>query len=231
MRSFAAIFVVSAVVLAVSFTDNFDSYTPGSDLSSSPYWSTSDSSGSLIIAEEGSNMIAKTVWNSSNFIGYACLGSAVWADGTVGCDVKFTGLQGVFALMARANTTTSESFVAGIYPVNPPTGATFIAYVDSTGESNIFAQDFFYPMYENTWYTLEFNVEGSDSVNLSLSVNGSVNSQCLFTEYRLAPGLSGMVAAFDSTSAPSFSIDNFEVTDNIQSFTTTTFGGIKAFFR
>jgi len=231
MKSFIVILVISTVLLAANFTDDFDSYTPGSNLSSSPYWFSSDSSGSLIIAEDGSNRIAQTVWNGNKFVGYVCMGAGVWADGTIGCDVKFTGSQAAFALMSRINGFSSESYIAGMFAMIPPVGSTFIAYVDSTGGYNILAQDYFYPLNEDTWYSLNLEISGSDSVDISLSVNNSVNSHFVFTEYVLPAGLSGVAAGFDSTHVPLFSIDNFEVTDNIQSFTTTTFGGIKAIFR
>jgi hypothetical protein len=219
-----------AVVFAASFTDDFDSYTPGSDLNSSPYWFASDSSGSFIIADEGGNNTAGTVWNGSKVAAYACTGSAVWLNGTIGCDVEFTGSQAMFALTARLSGSSYECYVGGIYAAAPPVGATILAYVDATGEYTILAQDYF-SMNENTWYTLDFEVTGSDTVDLSLAVNGSVNSACHYTEHTLSPGISGVVAGYDTGSEPVFSMDNFHVVNTSQPLARVTFGGIKALFR
>jgi hypothetical protein len=224
------LFTISAVVFAVNFTDNFESYASGSDLSSSPYWFASDSSGSFIIADEGGNNTASTVWNGSKVAAYACTGSSVWLDGTIGCDVEFTGSQAMFSLIARINGSSYECFSGGIYTATPPVCATFIAYVDATGEYTILAQDYF-SMNENTWYTLDFEVTGSDTVDLSLSVNGSVNSIYHYTEHTLSPGLSGVAAGYDSGSEPWFNMDNFHVFNTSQPLARVTFGGIKALFR
>ncbi len=231
MKLTILLFTVPAVLFAASFTDNFESYTPGDDLDSSAYWFTADSSGSFIIADEGGNNIAETVWNGYDFTGYVCMGSAVWSNGTIGCDVKFTGSQAMFALMARINGFSSECYIAGIYPAVPPLGTTVIAYVDATGEYTILSQDYFYPMNENTWYDLDFEVTGTDTVSLKLFVNGSVNSTYQDTEHSLQTGISGVITGYEGSSEPVFSMDNFEVVDTGQPLTAVTFGGIKALFR
>jgi len=231
MKLTVFLFTISSVVFAVNFTDDFESYPIGSDLNSSSYWFASDSSGSFIIADEGGNNTAGTVWNGGKITAYACIGSSVWSDGTIGCDVEFTGSQAMFSLITRINSSSYECFAGGIYTAAPPVCATFIAYVNSTGDYTILTQDTFYPMNENTWYTLDFEVTGSDTVDLSLSVNGSVNSTYHYTEHTLSPGLSGVAAGYDAGSAPWFNIDNFHVVNTSQPLARVTFGGIKALFR
>ncbi len=218
-----------ATLLAINFSDNFESFSPGENLDTSPYWLRPGIGANLLIQDDGGNNIVETSWGSDSFATYLCLGSAIWFEGSVSTDVKFTGAEAVFGLLTRLTGSNSECYMAGIFPAIPPLGATVIAYVNPSGEYTILSQDFFYPMSENTWYNLSFEVSGSNPVQLTLSVDGTVNSSTQDNTHMLGIGMAGVVCGYDSEE-PVFSMDNFVVDDTATALTRVTFGRIKTLF-
>lgn len=161
---------------------------------------------------------------------YACLGSLVWSDGEISTDIKFDGADAVFGLLARTNPVTGECYIGGIFPVYPPIGATVIVYVNTNGDFTILANDYFYLLYEDTWYNMSFEVTGSSPVNLKVSIDGTPNSEVQDSTYNLDTGMAGLGGSYEGT-APAFYLDNFSVEDFSAALTTTTFGTIKALFK
>ncbi len=229
MKSILILGLLPAILMAADFSDDFESFSPGADLDSSPYWLRPGIGANLLIAEEGGNTIVETSWGSDSFATYVCVGSAIWLEGSVSTEVKFTGSEAVFGLLTRLNGSTSECYMAGIYPASPPLGATVIAYVNASGEYTILSQDYYYPMNANTWYDISFEVTGSAPVELSLSVNGTVNSTAQDNTHNLGMGMAGVVCGYDSET-PMFYMDNFVVDDYNSALERVTFGGIKSLF-
>ncbi|MCD4707481.1 MAG: hypothetical protein K8S62_07060 [Candidatus Sabulitectum sp.] len=227
---FSGIFILPAVLLAINFFDDFNSYTPGDDLANSAFWFKADSCGNLTVTSDGGNMIVETVWNSYHFLAYACLGSAVISDGEIEADMKFTGMETSCGLLSRINDSTGESYIGGIYSAYPSIGITVIAYVDANGSYTTLVNDYYYPLNENTWYTVSFEVSGNNPVELSVSVNGTENSTFQDSTYNLSAGLVGLGSAYNGA-MPVFYIDNFTVTDYATALSALTFAGIKALFR
>ncbi len=223
-------FFLPSLLFAIDFSDNFESYSPGDNLDSSPYWLRPGVGANLLVADDGGNNVVETSWGSDSFATYVCLGSAVWFEGSISTDVKFTGSEAVFGMLTRLTGSNTECYMAGIFPAIPPLGATVIAYVDATGEYTILAQDYYLPMSANTWYNLSFEVTGTNPVELKLSVNGSVNSTAQDNTHNLDMGMSGVVCGYDSAQ-PMFYMDNFEVDDYDTALARVTFGGIKRLFQ
>lgn len=224
------IFFLPSLLFAIDFSDNFESYSPGDNLDSSPYWLRPGVGANLLVVDEGGNNVVETSWGHDNFATYICLGSAVWLEGSVSTDVKFTGSEAVFGVLTRLTGSSSECYMAGIYPAIPPLGATVIAYVDASGVYTILAQDYYYPMSADTWYNLTFEITGSRPVELKLSVNGTVNSTAQDNTHNLGMGMTGVVCGYDSAQ-PMFYMNNFEIDDYDTALTRITFGGIKTLFR
>ncbi|MCK5130808.1 MAG: hypothetical protein KAR40_01485 [Candidatus Sabulitectum sp.] len=230
MKTVIFLCILPTILIALNFSDNFESYSPGDDLNSSAYWLRPFPAGNLIVADDGGNNIVETEWNSDSSAVYICMGSAIWSDGAVSADIKFTGSEAVAGLLSRVNSSTGECYMAGIFSTYPPAGATVIAHVDENGKYDILANDFFYPLNENTWYTVSFEVTGTNPVELKLSVNGSVSSNVMDSIFNLDTGLAGVVCGYDDAE-PMFYIDNFSVDDYNTALTRVTFGGIKALFQ
>lgn len=232
MRKLLPLLLIPSILLAYDFSDDFDSYTAGVDLDTTPYWYRYDPCGNFMLADDGGDNIVQTDWNGYDIIAYACFGSAVWSNGSVGGEVSFTGSEAAFGFIARVDGSTGEGYAGGIYPAFPPIGATFIAYIDDTGDYTILTQDYYYPMNEGSTYNVEFIVSDESPVSLEVKINGSTNSSVDDGTYDLATGLSGMFAFYES-SEPTFTIDDFFVddTDDEQSaVVNSSFGEIKAAF-
>ena len=226
---FLSLCFLTTALLAIDFADNFESFSPGEDLNTSPYWLRPGVGGNLLIQEDGGGNIVETSWGSDSFATYLCLGSAVWFEGSVSTDVRFTGSEAVFGLLTRLAGTSSECYMAGIFPAVPPLGVTVIAYVNPAGEYTMLSQDYFYPMSEDTWYNLSFEVSGTNPVQLTLSVDGTVNSSAQDNTHLLGVGMAGVVCGYDNEE-PVFSMDNFEVDDTATALSRVTFGRIKTLF-
>jgi len=230
MKAVPILMILPCTLLAADFFDNFESLSQGDNLDSSYYWLQLDPGGSRIPSDEAGDMFTEPVWNGYNYFGYVCLGSAIWSDGAVSADIKFTGSEAPLGFLARADAVTGEAYMGGIYPVLPPIGATVIAYVDSAGGYEILTNDFLYPLSADTWYNVSFEITGSGPVNLELSVNGTVNSSFQDGTHDLGPGACGIGGVFETT-APMFYIDDFNVDDFNTAMARTTFGAIKALFQ
>ena len=224
------LFFLTSTLYAIDFSDDFESFSPGENLDTSPYWLRPGVGANLLVQDEGGNNIVETSWGSDSFATYICLGSAVWLEGSVNTEVKFTGSESIFGLLTRLTGSNAECYMAGIVPAIPPLGATVIAYVDPSGEYTILAQDYFYPMSANTWYNLSFEVTGTNPVELKLSVNGTVNSSTQDNTHILGMGMTGVVCGYENVE-PMFYLDDFEVDDYNTALTRITFGGIKALFQ
>ncbi|MCD4707479.1 MAG: hypothetical protein K8S62_07050 [Candidatus Sabulitectum sp.] len=230
MKIILCLCIFPGILLAANFSDNFDEYSPSDDLGDSIYWLRLDPGGNLVAADDSGNMIVEAIWNTYNYMAYACLGSLVWSDGEISTDIRFNGTETVFGLLARVNPLTGECYIGGIYPVYPPIGATVIVYVNTTGDFTILANDYFYPLNENTWYNMSFEVTGSNPVNLKVSIDGTANSEVQDSTYDLNTGMAGLGGSYEGA-APTFHLDNFSVLDYASDLASTTFGGIKALFR
>jgi len=230
MKTILFLFILSSFLIAADFFDDFESYVPGDDLGDALYWLRLDPGGNLVAADDGGNGIVETVWNSYNYMAYVCLGSLIWSDGEISTDIKFTGTQSVFGLLARINVLTGECYTGGIFPVFPPIGATVIAYVNANGDFTILSNDYFYPLYTDTWYNVSFEVTGNSPVNLKVSIDGTVNSNIQDNTHDLDIGMAGLGGSYESA-APMFHLDNFNVIDYSTALAMTTFGAIKALFR
>ena len=224
------VLTLPATLSAINFADNFDLYTAGDDLDVSSFWYKPDSCGDLTVTNNGGNMIVETAWNSYNSLAYVCLGSEAVLDGDIEADIKYTGLEASCGLLARVNDTTGEGYIGYIYSAYPGIGVTFIAYVDGNGNYTTLESDYYYPFNEDSWYTVSFQVTGNNPVEMSISVNGSVNSTFQDSVYDLSAGMTGLGSRYTSGTAV-YSIDNFTVTDYASALPAVTFGGIKALFR
>ena len=230
MKTILFLCFLPSILLALDFSDDFESFPPGENLDTSPYWLRPGVGANLLVQDDGGNNIVETSWGSDSFATYLCLGSAVWLEGSVSTEVKFTGSEAVFGLVTRLTGSSSECYMAGIFPAVPPIGATVIAYVDASGDYTILSQDFFYPMNADTWYNLSFEVTGTNPVELALSVNGTLNSSAQDNTHILGMGMAGVVCGY-TNAEPMFYMDNFEVDDTGTALTRVTFGGIKTLFR
>lgn len=229
MRCILILCIIPGILIAADFFDDFESYPLG-DLADTAYWLRIDPSGNLVVTEDGGNKVVETVWNGYDHIAYVSLGSAVWTDGKISADIKFSGSELIFGFMARANTSTGECYIGGIYPIYPPIGVTIIGYIDENGEYTILSSDYINPLNTDTWYNVSFEVTGNNPVSLKLSVNGTVNTECQDDTYDLGAGMSGIGGTYEDM-MPVIYIDNFDVNDYSMAIATTTFGAIKALFR
>lgn len=230
MKTILFICVLPGILLAADFPDNFDSYTPGDDLDQSAAWFRYDPGGNLFVADDGGNNIVESLWNSYDYIVYTCFGSLIWSNGAVSADIKFNGSESTFGFMSRMNTSTGECYVGGIYPVYPPVGATVIGYVNENGDYTTLAEDYFYPLNEDIWYNVSFEVTGNNPVTLRVSVNGTVNSDVQDSVYDLGAGMAGLGGGYENTE-PMFYVDNFNVDDYSTALSRISFGAIKAIFQ
>ncbi len=225
MRNFFLLILIPAMLLAVDFSDDFESYALGDDISSTGLWM--GLGGNLVVSADGSNQIAETQWDGNDNIIYLSSGS--FSDGSVTSEVKFSGSSAGFGFVCRGDMVEG-AYVGGIVSVMPPVCATIIAYQDAlTEEQIVLAQDYIV-LNEDTWHTLSFEVTGTNPVQLTFSVNGSVNSSCEDVVYLLDSGFTGVATGFDS-SEPMFYFDDYVVDDYSVSLARITFGGIKACFR
>ena len=110
MKSIMILGLLPAILVAASFSDDFESYTPPVDLDNSAYWLHLDPSGNLNVAEESGNNIVETVWNSNTAVAYLCLGSLIWMDGEISTDMRFTGDNLIIGLMSRIDIASGEYF-------------------------------------------------------------------------------------------------------------------------
>jgi len=230
MKTLVSLFVIPAIVFAVSFTDNFESYTPGDDLSNSGHWIRSDSSDCLVVVNDGGNNVVETVWTDKSSISYICLGSGIWSEGTAGVDFEYTGSKAILGLIARGNRTTSECYMAGVYTLPSKAAYSMILYVNSLGEHTVLKMGYISTLSENTWYSLSFEISGTDPVSLTLNLDGTPYSTCKDSTYLLVPGWSG-VGVGKENAPPTLRLDNFCVDDGTTALRACTFAGIKALFQ
>jgi hypothetical protein len=230
MKPLVSLFIIPAIVFAVSFTDNFESYTPGDDLDNSPYWVRADTSDCLVVINDGGNNVVETVWTDRSGISYICPGSGIWSVGTVGIDFEYTGSDAILGLIARGNRATSECYMAGVFTLPSKAAYSMILYVNSLGKHTVLNMGYISTLSENTWYSLSFEISGTDPVSLTLNLDGSPYSTCKDSTYLLSPGWSGLGIGKENA-PPTFRLDNFHVDDGATTLRACTFAGIKALFQ
>lgn len=219
-------FLVPVSLLASDFSDDFESFNTGDDISSSASWLNAINEGNFVIEAEGSNNVAESSWDGFDSILYASAGG--YSDGSISADVKVSGSGAIFGLFARAHVLNG-AYAGGIAPIAPSLGITFIAYTPLSGEPIILQQDYIY-LAANTWYSLSFEVTGLSPVSLSVSIDGTTTSEYQDNVYNLDSGFNGVVCGYES-SEPMFIFDNYVVDDFSTSLERVSFGSIKALFR
>lgn len=230
MKIIYLLFLLPAILIAASFSDNFEGYTIGDDLGDSVYWLPLDPGGSLTVAEyEGSNVV-ESEWNGNDFLGYACAGALACSDAEVSAKVMLNGSEALAGFVARLDPISGAGYLGGIYRLYGTVGATMILYINSSGDFSILSNDVFYPLNEDTWYEVAFEVTGAGPVSLKLSVDGTMNSGVMDSQYNIATGMIGIGANYQSS--PSFfRVDDFAVLDYTAALQGTSFGAIKATYR
>lgn len=226
MKLFFIVLSFAVSVFAADFTDDFESYSIGDDLSSSPSWLNAVNEGSFVVEADGSNNVVESIWNGFDAVLYASTGG--YSDGAISADVKFSGSEAMFGLFARAHVLNG-GYAGGFVPVAPSIGITYIAYTPLTGDPIILQQNYV-SLVANTWYPVSFECTGLNPVNLSVSFNGTVTSEFQDNVYNLDTGFNGVVCAYESAE-PLFTFDNYVVDDYSTSLERVSFGSIKAFFR
>lgn len=230
MKATAALFVIPAVLFAVSFTDDFESYTPGNYLDTSPYWFRADTSDYLVVVSDGGNNVVETAWTDKDNISYQCPGAAEWLDGTIGVNFRYTGSDAVLGLLARGNAASSECYMAGVYTLSSQSAYSMIMHVTPLGAPQVLTTGYISTLNENTWYSLSLEISGTDPVTLTLNLDDSMCSTCQDSVYKLPAGWSGMGMGYQYDS-PVFLVDSFFVEDNTAALEGCTFAGIKALFQ
>lgn len=226
MKFVLFMFLVPGFLFAADFSDDFESFNPGDDISSSSSWLNAVNEGNFIIEAEGSNNVAEASWNGYDGILYASTGN--YSDGAISADVKASGSAAVFGLFARADVLNG-AYAAGISPIAPSLGVTFIAYNPLSGDPIILDQDYI-SLVADTWYSVSFETTGLNPVTLSLSVNGTTISEFQDSAYNLDFGFNGVVCGYEAAE-PMFAFDNYMVDDYSLSLERVSFGAIKALFR
>ena len=218
---------IPAILLGVDFSDDFESFSEGDNISSSGDWFWAPGGGDLLVAVEGGDKIAETEWNGNNSILYFSPGS--FSNGSVTAEVKFSGSSAGFGFMGRADLMAG-SYFGSIVSIAPPVCSAVIAYREFiSGDTFVLAQDYV-TLNEDTWYTLSFEITGTSPVQLALGVNGEVKTSCQDVVYLLDSDYTAVVISFED-SEPMFYFDDYIVDDYATSLARTTFGGIKASFR
>ncbi len=226
MRFILFLFIVTVSLFASDFSDDFESFNTGDDISSSASWLNAINEGNFIVEAEGSNNVVESSWNGFDSILYASTGS--YSDGSVSADVKVSGSSAIFGLFARASVLNG-AYAGGITPIAPSLGITYIAYTPLSGEPIILEQNYI-SLVANTWYTLSFQVTGLSPVSLSVSIDGTTTSECQDNVYNLDSGFNGVVCGYEGAE-PMFTFDNYVVDDYSTSLERVSFGSIKALFR
>jgi len=226
MKFILLVFLVPVALFASDFSDDFESFNTGDDISSSANWLNAANEGNFIVEAEGSNKVAESSWNGFDSILYASTGG--YSDGSVSADVKVSGSGAVFGLFARAHVLNG-GYAGGIAPIAPSLGITYIAYTPLSGEPVILQQNYI-SLVANTWYSVSFEVTGLSPVSLSVSIDRSITSEFQDNVYNLDAGFNGVVCGYESTESM-FTFDNYVVDDFSTSLERVSFGSIKALFR
>jgi hypothetical protein len=220
------------MLFAADYEDDFSGYTTGDDLDVSPYWHWTSGGGIFEFAEFGGDDVIESDFDSYDLIGYGCMGSGVFADGSVTMDYRFTGQECMFAVLIRVNDSTNQAYAGGLYCSQyAPLGGFFIAYVDATGNYTELVREATTSATANTWHELTLEASGSNPVSLVLKHNGSQVATASDTTHLLPVGLTGFGCGFENAEA-NFIADNFIADDasDGSAIEEATFGEIKAMF-
>ncbi len=231
MKTLLLLCLIPAMLFAADYEDDFSTYTIGDDLDVSPYWH-ANPGGAFDIADFGGSNVIESNFGGEDVIGYGCMGSGVFADGSVSMDYRFDGLECMFAVLARVNDSTGQAYAGGLFCSNyAPVGGFFIAYIDETGAYTTLVEEVTVYATPNVWHGLTLEITGSNPVSLVLKHNGSQVATASDSTYLLPVGLTGIGCGFDN-SEPTFIADNFVADDAGDSSTVeeSTFGEIKAMF-
>jgi len=231
MKAILLLCLIPAMLFAADYEDDFSGYTHGDDLDVSPYWH-GNPGGAFEFAEFSGDDVIESNFGGESVIGYGCMGSGVFADGSVSMDYRFSGTECMFAVLARVNDSTGQAYAGGLYRSEYSTiGGFFIAYLDETGNYTTLVEEVTVYATPDTWHGLTLEISGSNPVSLVLKHNGSQVASTSDSTYLLPVGLTGIGCGFDNAE-PTFIADNFVADDAGDSSTIeeTTFGEIKAMF-
>jgi hypothetical protein len=120
--------------------------------------------------------------------------------------------------------------MAGVFTLPSKAAYSMILYVNSLGKHTVLNMGYISTLSENTWYSLSFEISGTDPVSLTLNLDGSPYSTCKDSTYLLSPGWSGLGIGKENA-PPTFRLDNFHVDDGATTLRACTFAGIKALFQ
>ncbi len=224
--------IIAAVAFTAmgDFTDDFQSYTPGDHLESSPNWDKEPDGGYVQIAEQGSNNVIEAVFPDSAFIGYICTAAGFWADGSVEMDFAPEGTGSFSNVYARLDIMAGGSYAAGLTVFFGSLTYAYIAYVNAEGEYELLYSDLGPILTPGSWANIRLHTEGTDPVALTLFIDNEQVTKVYDTTHLLGNGLSGFAMFYDDQQ-PAMLADNFQVITSGQSLIPTTLGSIKAMFR
>ena len=117
MKTLLLLCLIPTLLFAADYEDDFSGYTAGDDLDVSPYWH-GNPGGDFEFADFSGEDVIQSNFNGEDLIGYGCMGSGVFGDGSVSIDYRFTGLECMFAVLARVNDSTGQAYAGGLYAAN-----------------------------------------------------------------------------------------------------------------
>lgn len=229
MRTIAVLLFTVAALAYADFFDDFESYLPGQDPDISPDWSREPSGGYVLVVEDGDDQVVEAFFPDSAYTGYLCEGAGIWDDGSVSMDFNVTGSSAVVSVFARMQLFSGNAYVGGLVVFIQPFTSAFIAHVAPTGEYDMLFTGAGPSMTPDTWANVRLELEGTDTVTLSLYCDGQLTGEVEDSFYALGSGLSGFAFMYDEYE-PSMLGDDFEVVLAPQSLQATTFGALKANF-
>ena len=192
------------------FADDFESYTPGDHLESSPNWDKEPTGGYVQIAEQGGNKYGEAVFPDSVFIGYICEAAGFWADGSVEMDFAPEGAGSFANVYSRLDIIAGGSYAAGLTVFMGSFTYAYIAYINETGDYELLYSDLGPMVTPGTWVNVKLHTEGADPVALTLYINGEQTAKVYDYTHLLGSGLSGF-ALFYEDQQPAILADNFQV--------------------
>ncbi len=215
---------------AADFSDDFESFSPGDDISSSPSWDKAPVGGDAVVIEQSGNNCVNAVFSDSSFIGYVCTAAGIWKNGSVAMDFSPSGAGSFSNVYARLNPVSSDAYAAGLTVFMGTLTYQYIAYIKSEGNYEVLYSGMGPQISPGEWANVKLQVEGADPVTLTLYINGEQAAQAVDTNYLLQEGICGFALYYEGDE-PSILMDNFEVIANPLSLAETSFGALKAMFR
>ncbi len=215
---------------AADFSDDFESFSPGDDISSSLNWDKAPVGGEAVVIEQSDNKCVNAVFSDSSFIGYVCTAAGFWADGSVAMDFSPSGTGSFANVYARLNILSGDAYAAGLTVFMGTFTYQYIAYITSEGTYELLYSSIGPQVSSGEWANVKLQVEGTNPVTLTLYINDEQVAQVVDTDYLLQEGICGFALYYEGDE-PSILMDNFEVIANPLSLAETSFGALKAIFR